>query len=155
MITIVYSTRKENPSFQEELRKTIGIKKYQVLEYVNDGEYSLTELYNKGLKEAENDIVVFCHDDIYFDKKNWANKIFKSFPQNFPPGSRFCTTRGASPQFLKPQWTDDFLDFLPLNITRNNGHFIWFTNSMKNVSKFHRNLNQNNLSSQRSLFEAD
>ena len=82
MITIVYSTRKENPVFQEELKKTIGVKKYQVLEYVNDGEYSLTELYNKGLKEAENDIVVFCHDDIYFDKKNWANKIFKSFKRN-------------------------------------------------------------------------
>ena len=82
MITIVYSTRKENPVFQEELKKTIGVKKYQVLEYVNDGEYSLTELYNKGLKEAENDIVVFCHDDIYFDKKNWGRRLLNNFSKN-------------------------------------------------------------------------
>ena len=82
MITIVYSTRKENPSFQEELRKTIGVKKYQILEYTNDGKYSLTELYNRGLKEAENDIVVFCHDDIYFEKKNWGSKLIKAFKRN-------------------------------------------------------------------------
>jgi len=82
MITIVYSTRKENSTFQEEIKKTIGVKKYQVLEYVNDGEYSLTQVYNKGLKEAENDIVVFCHDDIYFDKKNWGKKLLNNFSNN-------------------------------------------------------------------------
>jgi hypothetical protein len=82
MITIVYSTRSANPGFQKEISNTIGVKNYQVLEYINNGEYSLTEVYNRGLKEAENDIVVFCHDDIYFDKKNWGKKLLNNFTQN-------------------------------------------------------------------------
>ena len=82
MITIVYSTRTANPTFQKEISNTIGVRKYQVLEYTNNGEYSLTELYNKGLKEAENDIVVFCHDDIYFERKNWGSRLLKTFKKN-------------------------------------------------------------------------
>ena len=79
MITIVYSTRTENPDYKKEISNTIGVKKHQILEYINNGEYSLTEVYNRGLKEAENDIIVFCHDDIYFEKKNWGSRLLKIF----------------------------------------------------------------------------
>lgn len=79
MITIGYSTRKENPQFKEYLKKTAGHPKVQIIEKINNGEKSLTEVYNEILKEAENNIVVFSHDDIYFEKNGWARKISKHF----------------------------------------------------------------------------
>lgn len=80
MISVVYSTREDNPKHIEHIKKTSGIHKgLEVIQYINNGEYSLTELYNKALKETTNDIVVFCHDDIIFETKNWGNKILKHF----------------------------------------------------------------------------
>lgn len=82
MITVVYSTRKENPEYQKKIIETSGIKNIQILEYVNDNKYSLTELYNRGLKESINDYVVFMHDDIIIDTDNWGRKIIKHFEKN-------------------------------------------------------------------------
>jgi glycosyltransferase involved in cell wall biosynthesis len=79
MITIGYSTRKENPQFKEYLKKTAGHPKVQIIEKINNGEKSLTDVYNEILKEAENDIVVFSHDDIYFEKNGWVRRILTHF----------------------------------------------------------------------------
>ena len=79
MISIVYSTRESKPNFKEHLKKSIGVKDIEIIEYINNGEYSLTELYNKGLKESKNDIVIFCHDDIIFNKPKWGKKILSHF----------------------------------------------------------------------------
>jgi hypothetical protein len=67
MITIIYSTHKDesyNNKFRQHLLQTVGIKDVQILEYVNHNQFSLSELYNKGISESENDIVVCCHNDI-------------------------------------------------------------------------------------------
>lgn len=82
MISIVYSTRKDNPEFKEHIKKTCGHKKIEVIQIVNDGEMSLTQAYNKGLDEANNDLIVFCHDDLIFDTNNWGNKLIKLFNKN-------------------------------------------------------------------------
>ena len=83
MISVVFSTRKDNPSHIEHIKKTSGIYKgLEVIQYINDGEFGLTELYNKALKETTNDIVVFCHDDIIFDTKNWGKKLLKVMSKN-------------------------------------------------------------------------
>ena len=64
MITVVYCTRQSNPEHTEHLIKTSGLHKHlEVIEIINNGE-SLTKAYNRGLKQAKNDIVVFCHDDL-------------------------------------------------------------------------------------------
>lgn len=61
MISVVFSTRKDNPSHIEHIKKTSGLgNKIEVIQYVNDGEFGLTELYNRALKETTNNIVVFC-----------------------------------------------------------------------------------------------
>ena len=79
-LTIVFSTRDENLSFIKHLKDTSGINSIEILQFVNKGEYSLTEIYNKGLKEAKNDIVVFSHDDIILDDKDiWGKKILQHF----------------------------------------------------------------------------
>jgi len=82
MVSVVFSTRKDKPEFIEHIKATSGIHKIEILQIVNDGEMSLTQAYNKGLKETTNDIVIFCHDDVIFDTKNWGRKIKSLFEKN-------------------------------------------------------------------------
>ncbi len=82
MISVIYSTRTTKPEFIEQIKKTSGIHKIEVIEIVNNGEMSLTEAYNKGLKTTNNNIVVFCHDDIIFNTKNWGRKLMSTFNKN-------------------------------------------------------------------------
>lgn len=79
MITVGYSTRKHNPEFIEYLKKSSGYKKLEVIEKINNGEKSLSQTYNEILSESKTDIVVLCHDDIYFDTNSWYNKILSHF----------------------------------------------------------------------------
>ena len=82
MITIGYSTRKSNPELQEYLKKSCGHPKTEVIEKVTNGEKNLSQVYNEIISESLNDIVVLCHDDIYFDTKNWGQKLEKLFEKN-------------------------------------------------------------------------
>jgi len=82
MITIGYSTRNSNPQFSEYLKKSCGNPKVQIIEKVNNGEKNLSQTYNEIISESNNDIIVLCHDDIYFDTKNWAEKLLKLFKKN-------------------------------------------------------------------------
>ena len=79
MITIGYSTKKENPNFTEYLKKTCGLKDVQIIEIENPGLFSLSEAYNKILDKSENEIVVFTHDDILFEKEYWAKRVLEHF----------------------------------------------------------------------------
>jgi len=82
MITIAYSTRESKPEFTEYLKKSSGFKKLEVIEKVNNGSKSLAQVYNEVLLEAKTDIVVFCHDDIYFETTSWYNKLLKHFERS-------------------------------------------------------------------------
>jgi len=82
MISVVYCTRQNNPEHREHLVKSSGmLKNLEVIEIVNNGE-SLTTSYNRGLKQAKNNIVVFCHDDITIETKQWGEKLLKLFKRN-------------------------------------------------------------------------
>ena len=82
MLTVVYCTRKSNPEHKEHLIKSSGLHKYiEVIEIINEGE-SLTKAYNRGLKQATNNVVVFCHDDITIETKQWGHKLLKHFEKN-------------------------------------------------------------------------
>lgn len=82
MITVGFSTRQHNQDFIDYLRNSSGNKKIEIIEKVNNGEKSLPEIYNEILNESSNDIVILCHDDIYFDTSSWANKIIKHFEKS-------------------------------------------------------------------------
>ena len=82
MITVGYSTRKPNPQFTEYLKTSSGIKEIYVIEKINDGSKSLSEVYNEIISESKTDIIVLCHDDLYFDSKKWGEKISKHFDKN-------------------------------------------------------------------------
>jgi glycosyltransferase involved in cell wall biosynthesis len=82
MITVGYSTREHNPQFIEYLKKSSGFKKIEVIEKINNGEKSLSQVYNEILEESTTDIVVLCHDDIYFDTSSWFHKITTHFEKS-------------------------------------------------------------------------
>jgi len=101
MISVVYCTRQPNPEHIEHLIKSSGLHKHlEVIEIINNGE-SLTKAYNRGLKQAKNDIVVFCHDDITIETKQWGDKLLKLFKRNPEygilgvAGTKFMSTSGT------------------------------------------------------------
>ena len=106
MVTVVYCTRNESPEHKEHLIKTSGLhKNLEVIEIINNGE-SLTKAYNRGLKMAKNNIVVFCHDDISIDTKQWANKLIKLFSNN--PEFGIVGVAGTKYMSETGRWWDDF-----------------------------------------------
>jgi len=83
MITVVCSSQYPLDDFKEHVIKTSGLhNKIEFLGYENKGEFSLTEIYNRGLKESKNNIVVFLHHDLTIETKQWANKLIKMFEKN-------------------------------------------------------------------------
>jgi hypothetical protein len=56
--------------------------KTEILIYENDGVSSLTEIYNLGLEDSKNDIVVFMHDDLILETQNITPKIVKLFEKH-------------------------------------------------------------------------
>ena len=104
MLTVVYCTRKSNPEHTKHIQSTSGLYKgVEVIEIINNGE-SLTKAYNRGLKQAKNDIIVFCHDDIIFNKNNWGRKLLKYFKQD----NELTILGIAGTTFLSPtgKWWD-------------------------------------------------
>ena len=84
MITVVYSTHKDenyNKKFKEHLEKSIDIKDFEILEYVNHNQYSLSEIYNKGIENSKYNIIVCCHNDIHLEK-GWGKKLLNDFDNN-------------------------------------------------------------------------
>jgi GT2 family glycosyltransferase len=84
MITIIYSTHKDfnyNQEFKSHLSKTIGVKDFEILEFENHNQYSLAELYNKGISQSKYDIVVCVHNDVRLEN-GWGKKLLKDFENN-------------------------------------------------------------------------
>ena len=81
-ITIAFSTRKINQEYVEHVKKSCACPDLELLVYENNGDKSLTEIYNEVLKTAKNDINVFCHDDLIFDTPYWGRKLVKHFKRN-------------------------------------------------------------------------
>jgi len=81
-ISVVISTRKIDDNYLKHVEKMFSHPKTQILVYENDGVSSLPEIYNEGLNEATNDIIVFMHDDLILETKNITPKIIKLFENN-------------------------------------------------------------------------
>jgi hypothetical protein len=85
MITIVYSTHKDkeyNEKFKTHLLNSVGVDDVQILEYQNNNQYSLAQVYNSGITESIYDIIVCCHNDIKLET-NWGQKLLEDF-SNYP-----------------------------------------------------------------------
>jgi GT2 family glycosyltransferase len=82
LVTVVISTRKIEDTYVKHVERMFSHPKTEILFYENDGVSSLTEIYNKGLKDAKNDIVVFMHDDLILETANMTPKIVKLFEKH-------------------------------------------------------------------------
>jgi GT2 family glycosyltransferase len=81
-ISVVVSSHlsdQENSKFTQHIKNTIGIVNPEIIIYENFNEYSLTEIYNIGLNQSKNDIVVFIHNDLFFNTKNWGKILLGKF----------------------------------------------------------------------------
>lgn len=83
MITIAYSTRKYDKTYERHVKETCGIKNVEILYFENQNQYSLATLYNKVLDIAQNDIIIFIHDDLEFHTKSWGRKILDNFKDDY------------------------------------------------------------------------
>ena len=81
-ISVVISTRKIDDNYLKHVEKMFSHPKTEVNIYENDGISSLTEIYNIGLKESKNEIVVFMHDDLILETSNMTPKIVKLFEKH-------------------------------------------------------------------------
>ena len=72
MISVIYCTRDSNKAHTDHLRKTSGMaNKIEIIEVINNGE-SLTVAYNRALKKASHDVVVFCHvNRLRYSRISW------------------------------------------------------------------------------------
>ena len=105
MITVGFSTRKINPTFVEYIKNTVGPKNVEIIPIENDGVYSLTQAYNMILDQASNDIVILCHDDIYFEGKGWGSNVLYHFQKN--PEYGILGVAGTTHMPKSGQWWED------------------------------------------------
>lgn len=84
MLTIGFSTRETNNNYKEHLIKMSGLgdKKIQIIEIINKGEKSLTTCYNEILEQSIYNHVLFLHDDIIIETKNFGSKLLKQFERH-------------------------------------------------------------------------
>jgi glycosyltransferase involved in cell wall biosynthesis len=85
-VSIVIPTRKKNENYVSHVIKAFNNSNNQLIVYENDKQFSLSELYNKGLDESTNDIVVFMHDDLIIETPDVTPKIFHLFKKNSEHG---------------------------------------------------------------------
>ena len=84
-IVVVFSSHlseEENNKFIKHIDNTIGCE-HEVICYPNFNEYSLPEVYNKAIDDynGEDNIMVFCHNDITIQTYNWGNLLLTKFNQ--------------------------------------------------------------------------
>ena len=82
VVSVVISTRKIDSNYYDHVKRMFSHPNTEILMYENDGQMSLTQVYNKGLKESVNDIVVFMHDDLILETSNMTPKIVKLFEKH-------------------------------------------------------------------------
>lgn len=80
-LSVVFSTRRLNPAFVRHLEATIGLDAAEILPYENPGIHTLAGLYNRGLREAAADYIVFIHDDIRFEQPGWGAALLSQLRQ--------------------------------------------------------------------------
>lgn len=81
MISVVISSHFaecENEKFKKHISETIGCN-HEILLYENKNQYSLSEIYNKGIADSKFDIVCFLHNDITINTNDWGKEVVRDF----------------------------------------------------------------------------
>lgn len=81
-VSVVISTRVIDDEYVKHVEKMFSHPKTEILIYENDNENSLTQIYNMGLNDSKNEVVVFMHDDLILETSNITPKIIKLFEKH-------------------------------------------------------------------------
>lgn len=125
-IAVVFSSHlddKANQKFTNHILETIGIENVSVTCYNNFNQFSLPEVYNRAIREHnnENTIMVFCHNDITIKTKNWGRLLLTKFNS-----SKFSIIGVAGTTFLHENgcwWTDRTK--MHGVVEHTDGHSVW------------------------------
>ena len=129
-LSIIYSTRKIDSYYVELLKATCGIKDVEIIPFENSDGKSLTKIYNEGLIKTKNNIVLFCHDDLKFETKNWGRKLLNHFKRHSEygiigiAGTRYLASSG--------RWWEDFSKMHGAVYHEDNGK-RWLTRYSKDI----------------------
>lgn len=85
-VSVVIPTREIDDNYLKHVSKMFSHPKTEIIVYENNGEKSLPQIYNQGLNESTNDIVVFIHDDLILETTNITPKIIKLFDKHLDYG---------------------------------------------------------------------
>lgn len=85
-VSVVIPTREIDDNYLKHVSKMFSHPKTEIIVYENNGEKSLPQIYNQGLNESTNDIVVFMHDDLILETSNITPKIIKLFDKHLNYG---------------------------------------------------------------------
>jgi hypothetical protein len=82
-IIVVFSSHlseEENQNFIKHIDDTIGVK-HQTVCYTNFNQFSLSDVYNRAIKEynTPESIMVFCHNDITIKTRTWGRLLLSKF----------------------------------------------------------------------------
>ena len=107
-LSIVCSSQNSFDELKKQTIQSCGLPPNSVefIGYTNNGEYSLNEIYNKGLSEAKHPHIVFMHHDIKFNTSNWGRKLLKHFARN--PEYGIIGVAGTN-NLLSGKWWEDRL----------------------------------------------
>lgn len=76
-LSVIVCSRSPEPTvaFSENIKQTAG-RPYELIWIDNSkGEYSIFSAYNAGVARSSGDILVFCHEDIFFHTQGWGEVL--------------------------------------------------------------------------------
>lgn len=85
MITVIISSVNNHDllHIKQNIEETIDVP-HEVLAYENSkGDNGICSVYNRGTREANNEILCFMHDDVKILTKGWGIKILEAFKNPF------------------------------------------------------------------------
>lgn len=79
MLTFVYISENQNVDLENHLREQSEIMSAEILHYKGA---SFAKVYNKALKDAKNDVIVFLREDIEIHSKGFGPKLLDHFSKS-------------------------------------------------------------------------
>lgn len=113
MLSIIISSYNNNyfNSITNNIKETIGEDfMYEVVKVDNNKLYSLCEAYNIGGKKAKYDNLLFIHEDIIFETKNWGSILINL--QSLKNCGVIGVAGGNYYGFVPGSWWNDAYKFL-------------------------------------------
>ena len=78
MLSIIVSSYKEDDfnQFSKNVKETIGDDfQYEIIQQWNPGIIGICEAYNKGAEKSKYENLLFIHEDVLFETKNWGKTL--------------------------------------------------------------------------------